>query len=425
MTKLTPRAWSSFIIIGLFGQFAWTIENMYFNVFLYNTISTNTSYIAIMVAASAIVATLTTLLAGALSDKLGKRKVFIVAGYLLWGLTTLAFRFIDVQQFHAWFPMADAVRLSAIAVILMDCLMTFFGSTANDAAFNAYVTDTTDSSNRGKVEAVLSTLPLISMLIIFGIFDPMTQAGKWSDFFTIFGVSVMVVGLVSLFLVKEQPLTPSGESYFANIIHGMKPSVIRENKSLYLALCSLCVFSISVQVFLPYLIIYMQNYLQIDAYAIVLGIVLLAASIISVIGGRFIDRLGKLKFTIPAVAAMGIGLLMMYFARSQVMVIISGIVMMGGYMLVLSAISATVRDLTPPDKVGHFQGIRMVFFVLLPMVTGPFIGSAVISRSSATYVELGTVKSVPTPAIFLAACAILLCTYIPLLLLKKQEEPSC
>ena len=42
--KLGLRTWTSLLLIGLFGQFAWTIENMYFNVFLYNTISTDPRY---------------------------------------------------------------------------------------------------------------------------------------------------------------------------------------------------------------------------------------------------------------------------------------------------------------------------------------------------------------------------------------------
>ena len=51
--KLGARVWLVLILIGLFGQFAWTIENMYFNVFLYNTISTDPGYIAAMVGWSA------------------------------------------------------------------------------------------------------------------------------------------------------------------------------------------------------------------------------------------------------------------------------------------------------------------------------------------------------------------------------------
>ena len=60
--KLGLRRWLSLLLVGLFGQFAWTIENMYFNVFLYNTISTDPRYIAAMVGWSAAAATLTTLL---------------------------------------------------------------------------------------------------------------------------------------------------------------------------------------------------------------------------------------------------------------------------------------------------------------------------------------------------------------------------
>ena len=47
--KLGARRWATLLLVGLFGQFAWTIENMYFNVYLYNTISTDPRYIAAMV----------------------------------------------------------------------------------------------------------------------------------------------------------------------------------------------------------------------------------------------------------------------------------------------------------------------------------------------------------------------------------------
>ena len=80
MTKkpfaLGGRTWAALLVFGLFGQIAWVIENMYFNVFLYNTISGDPAMIAAMVAWSAVTATVTTLVMGALSDKLGRRKEF-------------------------------------------------------------------------------------------------------------------------------------------------------------------------------------------------------------------------------------------------------------------------------------------------------------------------------------------------------------
>mgnify|MGYP000817898919 CR=1 FL=1 len=153
--------------------------------------------------------------------------------------------------------------------------MTFFGSTANDAAFNAYVTDTVSNAQRGRVESVLAILPLVSMLIIFGGFDGMTQAGNWQMFFLIFGALVTLTGVASLFLLKEQPATPKREPFFQQLAYGFRPSVIARHRALYLSLLAMCVFSIAVQVFFPYLIIYMQHYLLLDNYALVLGVVLI------------------------------------------------------------------------------------------------------------------------------------------------------
>ena len=422
-TGLGAGKWLTLIIIGLFGQFAWTIENMYFNVFLYNTISTDPGYIAAMVGWSAAAATLTTLLMGALSDKLGRRKIFIAGGYVLWGLSTAAFGYITPENAALLFPGANAAAAAAMMVVVMDCVMTFFGSTANDAAFNAYVTDVTDSSNRGRAESVLAILPLISMLIIFGAFDGLTQQGRWKEFFDIFGLAVSCVGVLAFFLVKDGPeLKRADDGYFKNLVYGLRPDVAAKNPELYISFAAFCLFSVAVQVFFPYLIIYIQNYLGITDYALVLGVVLILSSAVSVVSGRFIDRLGKLRFVYPAAAVMLAGLTGMYFVRSSAGVMVAGTVMMSGYMMMAAALGANIRDWTPPDKAGHFQGIRMIFAVLLPMIIGPSVGAAVIRNSDSTYMELGQIKTLPTPEIYLAAAAVLLLTFIPVVYLCRRER---
>ena len=353
--KLGVRKWTTILLVGLFGQFAWTIENMYFNVFLYKTISTDPGYIAAMVGWSAASATLTTLLMGALSDRVGKRKAFITVGYILWGLSTAAFGYITPENAARLFPGASAAASAATLVVVLDCLMTFFGSSANDAAFNAWVTDNTGVHNRGRAESVLAILPLLSMLIIFGAFDGLTQQGRWREFFNIFGLAVTGVGLASIFLVKDAPgLRPRREHSLGELLYGLQPGVWRDNPELYLSLAAFCLFSVAVQVYFPYLIIYMQYYLGFDDYAIVLGAVLILASLISLLSGRWIDRVGKLRFTMPAMAVMALGLVCMFFVRSRVTVIIAGTVMMGGYMMLTAVLSANIRDWTPEGKVGHF-----------------------------------------------------------------------
>ena len=72
-TNTRSKFFASLFIFSLTGQIAWVVENMYFNVFIYKMFNASAGEISLMVSASAVSATLTTLLIGALSDKLGKR----------------------------------------------------------------------------------------------------------------------------------------------------------------------------------------------------------------------------------------------------------------------------------------------------------------------------------------------------------------
>ena len=113
--KLTKKFWTALVIFSLIGQVAWVVENMYFNVFIYNIFNASPSDISLMVSASAVSATVTTIFIGALSDRIGKRKVFISGGYILWGLSILAFSLVRLDIIGGLFP--TAVSTSAIAAI--------------------------------------------------------------------------------------------------------------------------------------------------------------------------------------------------------------------------------------------------------------------------------------------------------------------
>ena len=235
-TKLGIRKWLSFIIAGFVGQLAWAIENNYFNLYVFDC-TKEYIFIPIMTAASAVAATLTTLLMGALSDRLGKRKAFISLGYMLWGISIILFAFLDPKS--SFNIVAGSVMASGTMIVIMDCVMTFFGSTANDASFNAFVTDNTDTSNRGKVESVLSVLPLMAMIVVVGLAGFLPKDGyatNWSVFFYIIGGLTTVVGIVSIFLLPKDLVEPNkDEPYIKNIFYGFRPSVIKANPILYLA----------------------------------------------------------------------------------------------------------------------------------------------------------------------------------------------
>ena len=166
-TAKNKKFYLALVIFALVGQVAWTVENMYLNVFIYKMFNASAQQISLMVAASAVTATVTTLLIGALSDKIGKRKVFICGGYIAWGISILGFALIREDWVHQlFFPAmtssAAAISLCITLTIALDCLMTFFGSSANDAAFNAWLTDSTDETNRGAIEGINATFNILA-----------------------------------------------------------------------------------------------------------------------------------------------------------------------------------------------------------------------------------------------------------------------
>lgn len=420
-TRLSARTWTTIVLVGLVGQLAWTVENMYLNVFVYNTISTDPTVLATLVAASAIAATVATMFVGAWSDRTGMRRPFIAIGYILWGAVTATFGLVQphLPAGADAAAIAQATGFAIVAIVTLDCIMSVFGSGANDAAFNAWVTDVTGTANRGRVDSVLAIMPLMGMLIVFGALDPLTQQGRWELFFAIVGGATAIVGLIAWFLVRDDAtLEKLQGGYLQSLLHGLRPSTVRRHPRLYVTLLVVAVLGISSQVYLPYLIIYIQRYLHIDGYAIVLGATLILASVISVLGGRIIDRIGKLRAITPATLL----LVAMFFARDMLSVIAAGTVMMAGMMLAGAAAAASVRDATPLDRVGMVQGLRMIALVLVPMLIGPFIGAAVIIGANETYVDLGITKQVPTPWMFLVAAVIALLVLIPVAVLRRSPQ---
>lgn len=394
------------MLLGLVGQLAWTVENMYLNVFVYETISDDPQVLAVLVAASALTATLATLVMGALSDRLGRRRVLVVGGYLLWGASTAAFGLLPHGATGAGLA-AQSVTAAVLAVVVLDCVMTFFGSTANDAAYQAWVTDVTTPSVRGRVDAVLAALPLLAMLVVFVALDPLTQAGEWRTFFGVVGAAVAVTGLVALVLVRDTATPQASTPYVRTLVAGLRPAAVRANPLLYLTLVVWCVWGVSTQVFLPFLLIYMDHGLRLEAYATVLGGVLIVASVLSVVGGRLVDRVGKAHAIVPASLVYLVGLLAMVPARSALAAGVAGTVMMTGFMLTAGVLTAVSRDLTPDGAAGRVQGLRMVFAILVPMLVGPWIGAAVVRGNDVRFTELGVERVVPTSAIFAAAAVVL------------------
>ncbi len=432
------RNWLVLLLFGLIGQIAWSVENMYFNLFVFETISPDLDAITLMVQLSGVVATVTTLVAGTLSDRAGNRRRFISVGYLIWGVTVALFGMLDAERIGALLK-TDGSRAVAITLFLAvagDCVMTLFGSTSNDAAFNAWVTDNTEEAYRGKIEGVLSILPLVAMLIVAGGFGILVELVGYFWLFLGLGVVISACGAAGLFFIRDHAgLQRKGS--MRDIFYGFRPSVVRANPAFYLTLLIMGVYGVACQIFMPYLIIYMKTYLgfTVMEYSVVFGLAIVLGALINLYLGALSDRTSKPRLLYIAAGVMALGLFAMRFGKAEGKIAtlllfgIAGFVMITGYIFVSALCGALVRDHTPPADVGKLQGVRMIFAVLIPMVAGPMIGNAINKAAALPLPDLGsadtmTTQYIPSPDIFLAGsiAALLMFALIPLLERASKKE---
>ncbi len=417
-TKSNGRFMLALVIFSLIGQVAWVVENMYFNVFIYKVFNASADAISVMVATSAIAATLTTVFIGALSDKIGKRKLFICGGYIVWGISIMSFALIRTDIIGAFIPSTvSAASVGVSLVIIMDCVMTFFGSSANDAAFNAWLTDVTDETNRGSAEGINSMMPLVAILVVFGgfmAFD-LNQASSWTAIFIIIGAVVLVIGVLGIVLIKDTcQKSEENSHYFRNIFYGFRPSVIKNNAILYITLFCFAVFGISIQIFMPYLILYYNVSLKMDNYVLIMAPAIIIAAIVTAIYGKLYDKKGFSFSVVPSLAMLSVGYVILFFFKGTAFVFIGSLLMMCGYLTGMAVFGAMIRDNTPFGKAGMFQGLRIVGQVLIPGIIGPFIGSWVLRNAEQVKNDDGTFSFVPNENIFLAALVVIVALAIVL-----------
>ena len=426
--KLSGKFWLALVIFSLIGQVAWVVENMYFNVFIYEMFNASPADISAMVAASSVAATVTTLLIGALSDKIGKRKLFICGGYIVWGISIWSFSLIRMDVIETIFPqVASAAAMGVSLVIIMDCVMTFFGSSANDACFNAWLTDVTDETNRGAAEGINSMMPLMAILVVFGGFMSfdLSLSESWVTIFNVIGIVVIAIGVLGIFLIKEPKVeTAENQKYFANIFYGFRPTVVKKNPVLYLTFLAFSVFNIAIQIYMPYLILYYTESLKMANYVLIMAPAIILAAVFTAVYGRMYDRKGFKVAIIPTLALLMAGFAVLYLFRNTALVFIGSLLMMSGYLGGMGIFGAMVRDHTPQNKAGMFQGLRICSQVLIPGMIGPAIGAKVLANAETIVNSDGTESFIPNANIFLAAfiaAIVIFVALIPVFRAKKKE----
>ncbi|MHA1684141.1 MAG: MFS transporter [Promethearchaeota archaeon] len=401
------RDYGTVFLLTLSGSTAFGVENSFFNVFVYNEIAPRPFFVFLIVVTSAITATVTSILMGTLSDKLGRRRSFFIVSFPLWAFTT------------ALFPISGIFSNVTMAIsfaVAFDCIMTFFGSMGYDAVMHAYITDVTTEKNRGSLSSVSEIAGLVAILITYGLSALLIDMFDIYFFFYIISIFVGVLGITGAILSREPPMKPLKTKYWVLIRSTFSMKELRKNRDQFLVLLSVGCWGIAFQIFFPFLLIYLEHEVGMDLVqsAMLVLVSIVVASISSVFVGKLIDTRGRRRFMLLAIVLCSIALLLFSAFRTPVILTICGSILISSMLMFTISARSWSKDLQPDDKRGQFAGLWMVFSVALAQGLGSFIGSSISRVFGTVYVnEYGMEGFIPPPLIFVVSGILVLLALIP------------
>jgi MFS family permease len=193
---------------------------------------------------------------------------------------------------------------------------------------------------------------------------------------------------------------------------------------MYICLLGACLVGISQQTFFSYLMNFVIKTLGFgDGFVVPMAVIIPGAAVMTGIMGVLFDRFGRARFYLPLLLSAIVGILSFYSlqyvegALFSILLFGGGVLMMGGLLSLSGALTAAFQDYIPTGYTGRFQGVRMCFTVLLPMIVGPIISLCI----GLDAMGINGADFMPTYNIFLAAAVVAVPAVIPLLLLMKGE----
>ena len=175
---------------------------------------------------------------------------------------------------------------------------------------------------------------------------------------------------------------------------------------------------------MPYLILYYEKSLGMTDYVFVFAPAILLAAAFTAFYGRVYDRRGFAAAVLPSLGLLMAGYVLLYFFNHTAVVFIGTVLMLCGYLSGMAVFGAMIRDNTPKNKAGMFQGQRIVCQVLIPGIIGPAIGAAVLQNAQTIIDTDGREVFLPNANIFLAALAAAVLIFVTLLPLLKKLKKS-
>ena len=130
-----------------------------------------------------------------------------------------------------------------------------------------------------------------------------------------------------------------------------------------------------------------------------------------------------IKMIVMSIVFSVIGLFVIGFAGKAIPLLLPGIILAGvGYVIIMQTTTAWMKNLYPEGNYGQFEGVRIIFTVMIPMVLGPSTANIII-QAFGTPVEInGNVGMAPSAALFFAAGVMSVLTLLPTYFASKHKK---
>ena len=425
------KHWLALFVMSFAGELAWGVQTQIFNLFLFNEISPRPITVSLMVATGAVVATVTAIFMGAFSDQKGRRKPFILAGYILWGITVILFPSTQLIAI---------VWLAVTAVILLNALMSFFRATAYEASYHAYLTDITNLENRGTAQGMASLGLYIAMVVTFGGLGLIEETG-YQVFFLIVGGLVIIMGTIGGLVVEDSGVPVDHEvGVFKRVRKTFHRDFLRQQKNFFYILLAMGLFMMSFNVFFQFVLIYLQHFLQIPVSYVeilVLVAITIGGIVFSIPAGILSDKIGRKKVAVASILIESIFLILFALAPqfagalplfgSSALINVTvwsgffAIFWLGGQTSWLVASYAWSKDWYPEEKRAEFSGYTTIFQIGVGGGLGAMLGGVIASIFGIPGMIDGKAGIIPTPAVFIFAGILVLLTLIPVRLAEEKH----
>ena len=379
-TKFSLPIDSRNILLISFAAFIWSIylsiQGQYLNDYMAQMGNYSPLKITLMISLVALTGAIASIVFGAVSDnlrlKFGRRKIFILIGGVS---SALLFLFLPLNQ-------------AIVYIIFLNVLMSLL----NSAAFvcnNSFIPDSTKSTKLGKVNAYASLGTSLGTVVGFAIMIIKSSSIVFFVSGAICSFGFLIVGL----FIQEPEITTTPKKWYLEIKETFQLKNLKGEKSYFNFLVSHFLLHIGINVYLPFLLIFLTQPNDLSSGELIgLGLslengeVLFVFAIMTVISllasipfGIFIDKVKVSKFLLFSRIsfALSTALLTITPFITSIKPVIVGILFIIPYSVANTADivsrGALMHKLAPEKKRGQFLGLTF-FAKILAQIPGVILG---------------------------------------------------